>query len=193
MANFDESYNITLNHEGGYSNDAVDSGGETFKGISRKYHPNWQGWAIIDAANSEPNFPNCLRGNTGLDSLVRLFYKDKYWNLFWGDNIPNQEIANEMFDTGVNMGVGRAVRYLQKGLNVLNRNQKNCPDIVEDGVFGNNTLLTLKIYLDIDSPSFLLKIMNVLQGMHYITYMTKSPIQERFARGWMNRVSINKN
>jgi hypothetical protein len=35
--------------------------------------------------------------------------------------------------------------------------------------------------------------MNILQGMHYINYMQKSPIQERFARGWLERVAFIKN
>ena len=192
MANFDEAYDTTLGHEGGYSNDSVDVGGETYKGVSRKYYPDWVGWVIIDVAKTKTNFPYSLRDNDNLDALIRHFYRENYWNLFWGDDVPNQKVANELFDTGVNMGVGRSVKYLQKSLNLLNRNKKNYPDIVEDGAFGKNTLLTLKMYLDLDDPSFLLKIMNILQGMHYINYMTKSPTQERFARGWLKRVSINK-
>ena len=193
MSNFDEAYDITLDHEGGYTNDPVDVGGETYKGVARKYYPNWIGWVIIDAAKTEPGFPNNLRGNDNLDALIRQFYRENYWNLFCGDEIPNQKVANEMFDTGVNMGVGRAVKYLQKGLNVLNRNQKNYADIVEDGGFGPNTIAALNKYLSIDEESFLVKVMNILQGMHYINYMTKSPTQERFARGWLKRVSISKN
>lgn len=193
MANFDEAYDITLGHEGGYTHDPDDVGGETYKGVARTYYPNWAGWTIIDAAKDVPNFPNNLRGNDGLDAMIRQFYKENYWNLFWGDQIPNQEVANEMFDTGVNMGVGRSVKYLQKALNVLNRNQKNYGDIVEDGGFGVNTMTALNQYLAIDDESFLVKIMNILQGMHYIDYMTKSPTQEKFARGWLKRVSINKN
>ena len=193
MANFDEAYDITLGHEGGYTHDPVDVGGETYKGVARRYYPNWPGWAIIDTAKNDTNFPNSLRDNADLDCMINQFYRDNYWNLFWGDDIPNQEIANEMFDTGVNMGVGRAVKYLQKGLNVLNRNQKNYADIVEDGGFGTNTMAALNQYLNIDDASFLLKVLNILQGMHYIDYMTKSPTQERFARGWLKRVSITKN
>lgn len=193
MANFDEAYDITLGHEGGYTHDPVDVGGETYKGVARRYYPNWPGWTIIDAAKNDTNFPNSLRDDTDLDCMINQFYRDNYWNLFWGDDIPNQEVANEMFDTGVNMGVGRAVKYLQKGLNVLNRNQKNYADIVEDGGFGTNTMAALNQYLNIDDASFLLKVMNILQGMHYIDYMTKSPTQERFARGWLKRVSITKN
>jgi len=192
MANFNKSYEITLGHEGGYSNDPVDVGGETYKGISRKYHPKWKGWVIIDESKTDSNFPECLKENNMLDMMVRKFYRITFWDLFWGDEIPDQEIANELFDTGVNMGVGRSVKYLQMGLNVLNRNQKNYDDIVEDGAFGKNTMNALNEYLLIDNNSFLLKIMNILQGMHYIEYMRKSPIQEKYARGWLKRVSITK-
>ncbi|KKK46716.1 hypothetical protein LCGC14_3162480, partial [marine sediment metagenome] len=38
MALFTEAYEITLQHEGGYSNDSDDVGGETYKGVSRRYH-----------------------------------------------------------------------------------------------------------------------------------------------------------
>lgn len=193
MANFSEAYDITLGHEGGYSNDPDDVGGETYKGVARAYYPSWAGWTIIDDSKSINNFPNNLRGNTALNTMIREFYKENYWNLFWGDRLPNQEVANELFDTGVNMGVGRAVKYLQKALNVLNRNQKNYADIVEDGGFGVNTMTALNQYLAIDDESFLLKIMNILQGYHYIEYATKSSTQQRFMRGWLNRVDFIKN
>jgi len=61
-----------------------------------------------------------------------------------------------------------------------------------DGAFGTNTLNALNSYLAIDNNSFLLKIMNILQGMHYINYMNKSPVQEKYARGWLERVEITK-
>ncbi|GAJ23902.1 unnamed protein product, partial [marine sediment metagenome] len=41
-----------------------------------------------------------------------------------------------------------------------------------------------------DDLSYLLKVMNILQGMHYIEYMRKSPTQEKYARGWLKRVKI---
>ncbi len=38
----------TLAHEGGYANHPSDKGGETYRGITRKHNPNWEGWAFID-------------------------------------------------------------------------------------------------------------------------------------------------
>ena len=193
MAIFNEAYEITLNHEGGYSNDPDDVGGETYKGISRKYHPSWSGWKIIDGAKTTPTFPTCIQYDSELNSMIVVFYKANYWDRFWGDHIISQAIANELFDTAVNMGVTRSVKFLQLGLNLLNRNQLNYPDIVEDGKFGRATMNALNSYSYMDDESYLLKILNILQGMHYINYMKKSPTQEKYARGWLSRVSIGKN
>ena len=193
MANFEQAYIITLGHEGEYSNDPDDVGGETYKGIARKYHPDWEGWSIIDNLKDKPNFPANLNSSNVLDMMTKRLYKQNYWNRFIGDDISNQQIANELFDTGVNMGISRAVKYLQIALNVMNRNQALYPDIVEDGKFGTNTLNALIEYLNNDESHYLYKIMNILQGMHYIEYMQKSPTQEKYARGWLKRVTFTKN
>ena len=45
---FDNAFAHTQTNEGGYANNKADLGGETYAGISRKYHPKWSGWAIVD-------------------------------------------------------------------------------------------------------------------------------------------------
>ena len=97
-----------------------------------------------------------------------------------------------MFDTGVNMGVSRAARFLQEALNVLNKNGSIYSDIVADGIMGPNTLRALEACLSYRGDSYLYKVMNILQGNHYIDYMTKSPEQEKFAYGWLSRVEFIK-
>ena len=194
MGNFDEAFEKTAAIEGGYVFDPDDAGGETYKGISRRFNPSWKGWDRIDElkrANSrKKKFDKVFEQDGSIQDEVLLFYKEAYWDKFWGNEIPVQEIAEELFDTGVNMGVRRAVGFLQEGLNLLNRNQRNYTDIVEDGLFGKNTLKVLMAYLEIDEISYLLKVMNILQGMHYIEYMRKSPTQEKYARGWLKRVKV---
>lgn len=194
MADFKKTFEKTMGHEGGYVDDPKDAGGETYKGVSRRFNPSWRGWESIDRQKDKADFPKCLDKDKDLQIEVQNFYKQHYWDKFLGDEIPSKgnEIAREMFDTGVNMGIGRAVKFLQQGLNLLNRNGKSYKDIVVDGGFGPATLGTLKKYLSKDKPEHLLKIMNILQGNHYINYMTKSPIQERYARGWLSRVTIEK-
>lgn len=191
MSYFIEAYNKTMGHEGGYVNDVDDAGGETYKGISRRYNGSWGGWFIIDALRDSDGFPKCLDDNELLQQDVRKLYKQKYFDPYNGDDMP-AGLAIEMFDTSVNMGTGRAVKFLQKSLNLLNRNQKLFPDMVEDGDYGKTTHKCLQIYLKNDTINTLLKFLNVFQGMHYIDYMTKSPTQEKYARGWFNRVEIGK-
>lgn len=191
MANFDEAYNITLKHEGGYVNDIHDAGGETYRGISRKFNPSWPGWKIVDSSRFG-DFPNTLYRNPTLTMKVKDFYKEKYWDINLLDQCNSQKIANEMFDTAVNMGVARTVKFLQRALNLLNKNEKLYNNIVEDGIVGQNTIKTLNTYLNKKDESYLYKVLNILQGQHYINYMTKSPVQEKYAYGWLKRVNFLK-
>jgi len=193
MAKFEDAFSRTMLHEGDYNNDEDDAGGETYRGISRRYNPSWKGWEVIDDCKRfDFSLEDCLnmKGNI-MDDLVEDFYKDKYWNPFWGDEIDNQAIANELFDTAVNMGIYRAVKFLQQALNYLNRNGTIYSDIVEDGAFGRNTMRAFKSLPKRDYD-VLYKMMNVLQGMHYMNYMSKSPTQEKYARGWFKRVDFEK-
>jgi len=198
MAHFEEAYKKTLSLEGGYAKDPHDAGGETYKGVSRRFNPSWIGWRLIDElkvqSESAPPFPESLEQSHELQAEVQVFYKQHYWDKFRGDEIQDQALAEELFDTGVNMGVHRAVTFLQEGLNLLNRNQENYLDIAEDGRLGPRTLKVLKAALRVEGgdPSYLLKIMNILQGRHYIEYMKRNPAQEKYAIGWLRRVEIRK-
>ncbi len=192
MADFNKAYSITLSHEGGYSNDSDDVGGETYKGIARRYHPSWNGWIIIDCYKTRDDFPNTAYNDIALDDEVKKFYKVNYWDVNLLDSCTSQNVSNEMFDTGVNMGTGRAGKFLQQALNLLNKNGRIYADIVEDGNVGRNTIRALNACLAYRGDEYLYKILNILQGQHYINYMTKSPIQEKYAYGWLSRVTFLK-
>jgi len=192
MPDFLISYKQTMGNEGGYVSDPDDAGGETYKGISRKYHKNWDGWDIIDALKSDSDFPSNLEDDSILQDKVHKFYKDYYWHANKLDSIISQVICNEMFDTAVNMGRGRAAKFLQQTLNYLNRNQKLFSDLIVDGKIGPSTLRAVDIILRESEEELMFKIMNVLQGMHYLEYMDKDPKQEKYARGWFKRVTFIK-
>jgi lysozyme family protein len=192
LANFYEAYQITKKHEGGYVNDKDDVGGETYKGISRRYHPSWPGWRIVDAYKGKSDFLNKIYSDEKLEELVIGFYKEHFWDVNLLDEVSSQSVANEMFDTGVNMGVGRAAKFLQKALNVLNKNGRLYPDLVEDGVIGSGTLRALNACLSYRGDVYIYKVLNILQGMHYVNFMSKSSVQEKFAYGWLDRVDFIK-
>lgn len=114
MANFEEAYKRTCKFEGGWVNKDGDSGKETYKGISRVANPNWSGWAIVDSYKKKSNFPKNLDSDKKLQELVKDCYKNNYWNPVWGDKIKNQKVANDIYDTAVNMGVAMSIKLSQR-------------------------------------------------------------------------------
>lgn len=79
---------------GGYSNHPLDMGGETKYGISKKAYPN------VDIKNlTKPD-------------AISIYHRD-YWLLSGADTLPFS-LAACVFDTAVNMGVGRAKGFLTK-------------------------------------------------------------------------------
>lgn len=190
MSNFEIAYEITERFEGLYSNDLDDSGGETFKGISRKKNPYWEGWKTVDSLKSNGTFPEILETSGVLMTSVKRFYKTNYFDVFRGDTLP-EDLAIEMYDTAVNQGRKRAITYLQESLNLLNRNNKIYQDMKVDGLYGSITHERLGQYLKKDSLDRLLTVMNIMQGARYIELMKANPTQEKWV-GWFNRVSLRR-
>jgi len=190
MANFDEAYAITSDIEGKYSNDSTDRGGETYKGIARNRNPNWSGWKIVDKYKSQPNFPKNMYSDAQLENSVKSFYKELYWNINKLDEFTSQSIANEVYDTGVNMGTSKAIKFLQLSLNVLNRNGSTYPDISENGKMGSDTLKALNFFIAKGEEQFIRKIFFILRGNYYIELMVRDSTQEKFCRGWLNRINL---
>ena len=118
MANPKPALAKTLVNEGFYSNTPGDNGGETLWGIARVPNPTWEGWSIVDSLRSSSDFPNCLKHNAQLLELRDKFYIHKYWDIICGDDIINQESANELFDSSVNMGTHQAIVLTKRALSI---------------------------------------------------------------------------
>lgn len=197
MANFKTAYLLTMKHEGGYANNAIDKGGETYKGISRKNWPGWVGWKIIDQIKAQSRatgqalaaFINTVGGaNASLQSLVLDFFKVNFWDINKLDAVQNQLIANEVFDTGVNAGTGTGARFLQEALNLCNRNATVYPDIDVDGKIGPVTLNVLNTRAPVVA---VLNTLNMLQGEHYLNIMRLNKTQEAFWPSWLSRTVVD--
>lgn len=182
MADFKVAYENTSKVEGGYANDKHDSGGETWKGISRNNEKNWDGWRIVDAYKKLPNFPTNLNNSHELQSEVLSVYKKNYWDALNLDFISDQRMANELYDTAVNMGTGTSGRFLQRVLNVATK-----IDLVIDGKIGSKTIGVFNALSDKDKH-MVWKLFNCLQGSKYISICEANPVQERFLRSWASRV-----
>jgi len=95
--NFHKAVEFVLKHEGYYSNDPHDAGGETKYGISKRAYPN------LDIKN------------LSRDDAINI-YKHDYW-----DKLPAGLPANihcALFDCAVNTGISRAIRLLQTAVRV---------------------------------------------------------------------------
>lgn len=123
MAKFIIAYNLTAVNEGGYANDLTDAGGETWKGVARKKHPNWAGWSIIDQfvifpkptmKESWKHVDKLLNTLPKLQELVLKFYEDVFWDEIRGNEIINQEVANSLYDSAINFGQSVAIKLAQK-------------------------------------------------------------------------------
>ena len=182
MAQYKVAFDLTSRVEGGYVNDPKDNGGETYRGIARKSNLLWAGWKLIDSFKKQSTFPRNLIGNIQLNTLVESFYKENYWNPIQLDGILDQRIANELYDTAVNMGVGTACMFFQKSLNILTN-----ANLSIDGKIGIQTINVYKTLSSSDNNS-LLKLLNILQGEKYINICVANPSQKKFIRGWLTRV-----
>lgn len=191
MIDFNEVFKKTIKFEGGYSLDPDDPGGETYKGISRIHHPYWSGWEKIDDYK-ESGILGIVDKDHIVHDRVRLFYETHYWRRIRGKDLYYQNLAEVVFDTAVNMGVHKGIKCLQESLNLLNRNQKDYPDLIKDGLIGRKTLGALNTYLNRRStglePEILITVYKILRGYHYVQIMRKSQTLEKFAKGWFKRI-----
>jgi lysozyme family protein len=175
MADFEKAILVILEHEGGYTNDPDDAGGETTWGITVS------GARAHGYRDNMRDFPV---------EYAKGIYKNDYWNPIKGDLQPDQAIAEKMLDTGVNIGIHQVTRFLQRTLNVLNKRETLWPDIVVDGVFGPMTLEILATALSKD-PRYrqaILKGIKCLQGARYIELSEGNRKLETFTLGWLLRV-----
>lgn len=191
---FDKAYEIVLGHEGGYSRDKDDPGGETYKGIARNHWPRWEGWEFVDfwkTHNDGRPFKDRLSEDFNLQFKIQNFYRQHFWDTVWGDEITklSPALAVDMFDMAVNLGTGRATEFMQRACNVLNNRQRLYADILVDGAFGPNTMKAVRSCIGFRGDELLYKVVNILQGSWYISLMERSETFEKYS-GWFKRVDF---
>lgn len=114
MADFCVAFNLTEKNEGKniWTKITGDNGGETWSGISRKANPTWDGWNIIDQIQSKKNGQKI--STDALEASKQQLYRTKYWDTIWGNKIKNQKVANDLYDTSVNMGPNTSIRLMER-------------------------------------------------------------------------------
>lgn len=122
-ANYGRSLQQVLKSEGGYTNNSKDPGGATNKGVTQAVYDDWRrnhGLAVRSVKEILPE-------------EVTAIYKRQYWDSVNGDNLP-AGVDYAVFDFAVNSGVGRAARFLQEVLGVM-----------QDGHIGPATIAAIHV------------------------------------------------
>lgn len=175
MADFEALLDELLEREGGYVDHPDDRGGPTNFGITA---------AVARAAGWAGQMRDLPR------DFARRIYRHRYWTApgFEAVAAIAPAAAGELFDTGVNMGPGVAIAFLQRSLNALNSRARDWPDIVVDRVVGPATLGALRRLLAVrgrTGEAALLKALNALQGARYVELAEGRAANESFLLGWL--------
>ena len=119
--NWQKSFELMLQSEGGFVNHPSDPGGMTNLGVIKA---TWESWVGREVDEAE------MRGLT--PENVEPLYKERYWDAVRGDELP-MGLDYLMFDFAVNAGAGRAIKTLQTAVGVT-----------PDGGFGPITMAAVQ-------------------------------------------------
>lgn len=147
---FNRCINVVLRNEGGLSNDLDDKGGLTKYGISQS------------------QFPELDIRNLTIEKAKDIYY-DKYWLPLFLEGLVDENAALQIFDMGVNAGIGRAARLAQKASGAF-----------VDGVIGKATINAINA-----SESFV-EHYKWLRKQYYVSIAKGK--NEKFLHGWLNRI-----
>jgi lysozyme family protein len=156
MANFNDAIVKTLAKEGGakFTDVANDKGGATKYGISQTAYPN------LD-----------IRHLT--EQQARDIYKRDYWDRVGGDAIKSQIVAENIFDTAVNMGPRTASRLVQVTLDIT----------PADGVIGASTIAVINK----QPEETFISHFTLAKIARYANICMADKTQSKFLLGWINR------
>ncbi len=140
-----------LQTEGGFVDDPSDSGGPTKFGITK---------AVAREFDYKGKIASLPR------ALAFEIYSAHYWNLVCADDLLliSAKVAEEIVDTGVNIGPARSAKFFQRVLNVLNNGGVLYSDLKVDGRIGPKTVSALECCHRARGEGVILSALNCLQG-----------------------------
>lgn len=158
--------NFVLEREGGFTDDPVDRGGATNMGITQKEYDVWSRAQGIERRS----VANIARAEAAM------IYRQDYWDACRCSLLPDG-VDLFVFDSAVQHGVKWAIRLLQRALGVD-----------DDGVMGQQTMSALHEDMASGRSKDLLADCAQVRHAYYTAILKARPEQEKFRRGWMNRM-----
>jgi lysozyme family protein len=153
---------FVLRWEGGFVDNPADPGGRTNKGITQKVYDAWrqqQGQDLRDVKLIE-------------DPEVATIYQSQYWTPACCEDLA-APLALAEFDTAVNMGVKRSIRFLQSAVKCT-----------ADGSFGPGTQQAIAAC---DPGDALVGYCNAREA-YYKQLVQQNAALNVFLKGWLNRL-----
>lgn len=168
MADFEQAFETLMRHEGGYSDNPDDKGGETKFGISKN------------------SYPRLNIANLTLAEAKEIYKKD-FWIANRYDEINDQEIAKQIFDLAVNCGAKTSNKILQQAYNFLvNCLESNSISLIADGCVGDRTLDAVNSFITEGQNAIFLIVIERIAADYY-----NGLRKQIFINGWLNRLFEN--
>ena len=194
MADMMPWYKQLWQDEGLYSHDPNDPGGETYRGITQRYHGRDIIWGMIDDRREEPNFPAILDEDDAIQTRHMYIVRNDYWRKARGEDLHENArlIADVLADVRFNQGT-RAREFVGKALQMtvsLALTPDNRP-LVVDGRVGHNTVAAINMLASSEGwPGLYPTIMVDTVGArieYYIRSTANDPKKLRYLKGWYLR------
>lgn len=178
--------NHSVNIEAGYVNNKNDLGKETKHGITYATAQEWKP-QLVAKFGWDGKMINLTR------EMAWYIYDQGWWQRMRCDELMaiHPLLCQRIFDFAINGGRVVSVKYLQRLLNVLNRQGKDYPDFSPDGGIGKNTLGQLRSFAAKRGPRGIMYLLQGLTGMHVNHYVEISEgrvANEEFTNGWLDRL-----
>lgn len=149
---------LSPDREGWFSNHPSDPGGMTNHGVTKTAWEEWVGHPVTEKV---------MRELTA--QAVAPMYRRKYWNAAHCDDLPSG-VDYIVFDTAVNSGPGRAIKFLQ-----------GCVGVDMDGALGPKTLNAIRAA---DTQQLIED-----YAKRRLSFLQDLPHWGTFGRGWSRRVA----
>jgi lysozyme family protein len=182
MAEASLAIDYVLLREGGFVDNAADSGGATNFGLSLRFlrslkSENLRRYGIFESAEE-------LGIGTVHDLTVeqaKLIYKGEFWDEAPFANIESQKLCNYYYDMCVNMGLHQATQLLQRALWTTCAGI-NHTTLRDDGILGQRTIGYVN-----ECKEELLPILVDMRVGFYKQLVESKPKDREFLNGWLNR------
>jgi lysozyme family protein len=164
-----------VGREGGFVDNPDDRGGATR-------------WGVTERVARAHGYTGPMR-DLPRETAVAIYEAD-YWTGPRFDQVHaiSSAIAEELCDTGVNMGPSVPAKMLQRWLNVFNLKGTLYPDLAADGQIGPRTITALQLFLKArgkEGETVLLKALNSSQAARYLELAEQREANETFVYGWV--------